>query len=157
MNEISVKQMVLAGLAMLIMWIAVAIVLQIVLEQVVGPLFLAQTAEEMHREIVGSGGQTGVEFLVNGITSLVNCTLLIWLYASLRPMYGVGSRTALIASAFGVILGLALYTSLINSGLLPLKDGLIGAISSTIELPIAMMAGAAIYENRGKWGQPAGP
>ena len=72
-------------------------------------------------------------------------------------MYGVGSRTALIASAFGVILGLALFTSLINSGLLPLEDGLIGAVSNTIELPIAMLAGAAIYENRGKWGQPAGP
>lgn len=157
MNEISVKRMVLAGLAMLIMWIAVAIVLQIVLEQVIAPVFLAQTAEEVHREIVGSGGQTGVEFLVNSITSVVNCTLLIWLYASLRPMYGVGSRTALIASAFGVILGLALFTSLINSGLLPLEDGLIGAVSNTIELPIAMLAGAAIYENRGKWAQPAGP
>ena len=154
MNEISVKRMVLAGLAMLIVWIAVAIVLQIVLEQVVAPVFLAQTAEEMHREIVGSSGQTGVEFLVNGITSLVNCTLLIWLYASLRPMYGVGSRTALIASAFGVILGLALFTSLINAGLLPLRDGLIGAVSNTIELPIAMLAGAAIYENREKWSHP---
>lgn len=155
MNEISVKRMVLGGLAMLIVWVAVGIVLQIVLEQVIAPTFFAQTAEEMHREIVGSGSRIGLELLLDAITSLVKCTFLIWLYASLRPMYGVGTKTALITSAFGIVLGLALFTSLINSGLLSPKDGLIGAVTNTIEFPIAMLAGAAIYENREKWDQPA--
>jgi len=155
MNEINVKRMLLAGLAMLVMWIAVAILVQILFEQLVAPVFFGQTAEAMRLELIESADRSALNYWLGGLTALVNCTLLIWLYASLRPMYGVGTRTALITSAFGVILGFSVSVNLINNGLIPLKLGLIDAVCEAIEFPIAMLAGAAIYENREKWDHPA--
>jgi hypothetical protein len=155
MNEIKIPRMLLAGVAMLIMWIAVAILVEIVLEQVVAPLFFEQSWKEMWLEVIDPRERSALNYWLDGLTALVNCTLLIWLYASLRPMYGVGTRTALITSAFGIILGSTVSINLINSGLIPLKLGLIEAVCDSILFPIAMLAGAAIYENRERWDQPA--
>ena len=155
MNEIKIPRVLLAGLAMLIMWIAVGILVEIVLEHVVAPRFFEQSWKEMWLEVVDPGERSALNYWLDGLTALVNCTLLIWLYASLRPMYGVGARTALITSAFGIILGSTVSINLINIGLIPLKLGLIEAACEAIEFPIAMLAGAAIYENREKWDQPA--
>jgi hypothetical protein len=155
MNKINIKRMLVAGLAMLIMWVAVGILIQIAFEQVIAPTFFGQTAEEMWLEIIDPEGRSALNFWVEGFTALLNCTLLIWLYASLRPMYGVGTRTALVTSAFGIILGFSLYTNLINLGLIPLKLGVIAAVIEAIEFPIAMLAGAAIYEGQEKWDRPA--
>jgi hypothetical protein len=155
MNEINVKRMLLAGLAMLVMWVAVGILVNILFEQVIAPVFFGQTAQEMWLEIIEPGDRSALNFWVESFISLLNCTLLIWLYASLRPMYGVGTKTALVASAFGVILGFSLFINLINLGLIPLKLGLIEAVSEAIVFPIAMLAGAAIYEGQEKWDRPA--
>jgi hypothetical protein len=70
-------------------------------------------------------------------------------------MYGVGTRAALIVSAFGIILNISLVSNLVTQGLLPLKAGAIEAACEVIVLPIAMLAGAAIYENQERWRQPA--
>ena len=155
MNEINVKRLLIAGLAMLIMWIAVAILVQIVFEQLVAPVFFGQTAEEMWLEFIEPRDRSALNYWLDLLTALANCTLLIWLYASLRPMYGVGTKTALITSAFGIILGFSVSTNLINNGLIPLKLGLIETVCEAIEFPIAMLAGAAVYENREKWDQPS--
>jgi hypothetical protein len=146
--------MLLAGLVMLVMWIAVAILVQILFEQVVAPVFFGQTAEEVWLEAVDPTDRSALNYWLDGLTALVNCTLLIWLYASLRAMYGVGTKTALITSAFGVILGFSVSINLINHGLIPLKLGLIEAVCEAIEFPIAMLAGAAFYEQKEKWDQP---
>jgi hypothetical protein len=153
MNEIKVTRMLLAGLAMLVMWVAVAILVQILFDQVVAPVFFGQTAQEMSLETMVPRDRSALNNWLDGLTALVNCTLLIWLYASLRPMYGVGTRTALITSAFGIILGFSVSSNLINNGLIPLKLGLIEAVCNSIMFPIAMLAGAAIYENRERWDQ----
>jgi hypothetical protein len=47
-----------------------------------------------------------------------------------------------------------LFINFINLGLLPMKAGLIEAVFEAIEFPIAMMAGAAIYEGQEKWQRP---
>jgi hypothetical protein len=151
MNKIDIKRMLLAGLAMFVMWIAI----EILLEGVIADLIFGRNTVEMLAEEIEFREWTAFNYWVNTIIPVVNCTLLIWLYASLRPMYGVGTRTALITSAFGIILGFALFINFINLGLLPLKPTLIEAVFEAIEFPIAMLAGAAIYEGQEKWGQPA--
>jgi len=151
MNKINIKRMLLAGLAMFVMWIAI----EILLEGVIADLIFGRNTVEMLAEEIEFREWTAFNYWVNTIIPVVNCTLLIWLYASLRPMYGVGTRTALITSAFGIILGFALFINFINLGLLPLKPTLIEAVFEAIEFPIAMLAGAAIYEGQEKWGQPA--
>jgi len=153
MNEIRVARMLLAGAAMLITWIAAAIALQIILDQVVAPVLFHQTG----KELLGNAdavGRSGWAYLVDSVLSLLNCTLLIWLYASLRPMYGVGNRTALITSAFGVILVLSVLSAMVNDGMMPLRVGVTQAVFEAIEFPLAMLAGAAIYENQERWDRP---
>ncbi|MCW8983934.1 MAG: hypothetical protein OQK74_07160 [Gammaproteobacteria bacterium] len=150
MNKINIKRMLLAGLAMFVMWIAI----EILLEGVIADLIFGRNTVEMLAEKLEFREWTAFNYWVNMIIPVLNCTLLIWLYASLRPMYGVGARTVLITSAFCIGLGLLMFINFINLGLLPVKAGLIEAVFEAIEFPIAMMAGAAIYEGQEKWDRP---
>ena len=149
MNEIRVKRMLLAGLVMLIVWVVV----EVLVEQGMARVLFGQSSQEMWLQVIELDDWSALNFWVNTFIALLNCTLLIWLYASLRPMYGVGTRTALITSAFGIILGFSLFINFINLGLFPLKLGLLEAGFEAIELTIAMIAGAAIYEGNGKEGR----
>jgi len=146
MNEIRVKRMLLAGLTMFLVWI----VAEIIVEQVIGRILFGNLIEERWLQTTTNlSDWNALNHVVNVLVTLLNCTLLIWLYASLRPMYGVGTKTALITSALGVVLGLSLFINMINLGLLPLQFGLMEAVFEAIEFPIAMLAGAAVYEGAG--------
>lgn len=147
MNEINIKRMFLAGLAMLVVWVVV----EILVEQVFARFLFGIPSQQMWLEVIDLREWSAQTYWVNSFIALVNCTLMIWLYASLRPMYGVGTKTALITSAFGVIWVFSLFINLTNLGLFPLKLGLIEATFEAIEFPIAMIAGAAIYEGKGNW------
>jgi hypothetical protein len=146
-----VKRLLLAGLAMLVMWVAV----EFLVEGLIADILFGRASQEMWLEIVELRQGSPPNFWVNNFIALLNCTLLIWLYASLRPMYGVGTRAALITSAFGVIWLVSMIINLINLGLFPLKLGLIEAAFEAIEFPIAMIVGAGVYEGKVKWDQPA--
>ncbi len=146
MNEIRVKRMLLAGLAMFLVWV----VAEILVEQVIGRVLFGKLIDERWVQMsTNLSDWTGLNHLVNILLALLNSTVLIWLYASLRPMYGVGTKTALITSALGIVLGLSLTINAINLGLLPLQFGLLEAIFVAVEFPIAMLAGAAVYEGQG--------
>ena len=73
--------------------------------------------------------------------------MLIWLYASLRPMFGVGPRTALIASSFMFVFIFAFGLNYTNLGLFPLRLTLLDALNLIIELPLALIAGATKTPN----------
>jgi hypothetical protein len=151
MNEINVKRMFLGGLGMLIVWVLV----ELLVEQVFAQFIFGQTAQEMWQEVIEVSQDNAPNFWINNIIALLNCTLLIWLYASLRPMYGVGTRTALITSVFGIIMGTALFINMINLGIFPLKIALLEALFEAIEFPIAMIAGATVYEGEAIWSHAA--
>ena len=142
MNEVKVKRMLLAGLAMFVMWVAA----ELLVEQVIGRLLFGSFIQERMAQTTNVNEWTAPNHLVNILIALLNCTLLIWLYASLRPMYGVGTKTALIASAFGVVFLLSLTINLVNLDLVPRRVGLMEAAFVAIELPIAMLVGASVYE-----------
>lgn len=147
MNEIRVKRMLLAGLAMFLMWGAVEFLVELVL----APLLFTQTSLEMWYPTIDLSDWSALNIAANNAIALLNCTVLIWLYASLRPMYGVGTKTALITSGFGVILVFSLFLNFINLGLIPTRIGLIEAVFEAIEFPIAMIVGAGVYEGAVKW------
>lgn len=142
MNEIRVKRMLLAGLAMFVMFIAA----ELLVEQVIGRLLFGDLIDARWLETTDSSDWTAGNHVVNVGIALLNCTLLIWVYASLRPMYGVGAKTALITSAFGVLLGLSMFVNMINLGLIPLRYGLMEAAFEAVEFPLAILVGAAVYE-----------
>jgi hypothetical protein len=146
MNEIKVKKMLLAGLAMFVMWVA----LEVLVEGVIAQLFFGQTSAELWRPVIDYSEWSGLNTAVSTFIAILNCTILIWLYASLRPMYGVGTKTALITCAFGLAWILSIFINLTNSGLIPPRLALIEAVFETIEFPIAMFVGASIYEGQEK-------
>ena len=72
--------------------------------------------------------------------------VLTWLYAAIRPRFGPGPKTAIIA-------GLALWTvawalmglSLTFSGMVTPRIALVSAIWGLFEVPLASLAGAWLY------------
>lgn len=146
MNQINVKRMLLAGLVMFVVWIAY----EILVEHVLSKILFGQTSTEMWLEVIDLGALSGLNQWVNILIAILNCTIMIWLYASLRPMYGVGTRTALITCAFGVVWMLSMFINFTNLGLLPPKLALFEAAFEVIEFPVAMIVGAGVYEGREK-------
>ena len=146
MNEIRVKRMFLAALAMLVVWVAV----EVLVEGVIAKLLFGQTSGEMWMQAINVGEWSGLNTAVSTFIAILNCAILIWLYASLRPMYGVGTKTALITCAFGIVWMYSLFINLTNLGLFPPRLALLEAIFETIEFPIAMIVGAGVYEGKEK-------
>ena len=146
MNKINVKRMLLAGLVMFVVWIA----FEFLLEGVIAHVIFGKTTGEMWQQAIELKVLSGLNYWVNGFIALLNCTIMIWLYASLRPMYGVGTKTALITCAFGIAWMYSMFINLTNLGLLPPQLALLEAAFETVEFPIAMIAGAGVYEGKEK-------
>ena len=142
MNRIRLNRMLLAGIATFFAWILV----ELVVEQVIGRILFGNLIEQQVLQTTNILDWGIPNYVLNILIALINCTLLIWLYASLRPMFGVGTRTALITSAFGIIFAFTMTINAINLGLVPARVGLVEWIFELIEFPLAMMAGALVYE-----------
>jgi hypothetical protein len=113
MNEIRVKRMLLGGCATFVAWV----VAEIMIEGILSQLLFGDLIAGMWQEVGGLRDWKATNILVSTCLALGNSTLLIWLYASLRPMYGVGTKTAIITSAFGIVWGWLLVVNAINLGL----------------------------------------
>jgi hypothetical protein len=144
MNEIRVTRMLLAGLAMIVVWVA----LEILVEHVISQMLFGQTSSEMWLQGIELRGLSGLNYWINSAIALLNCTIMIWLYASLRPMYGVGTKTALITSAFFIAWIISLFINLANLGLFPPRLALFEGAFETVEIPIVMIVGALVYEGQ---------
>jgi hypothetical protein len=81
------------------------------------------------------------------IVSLVNGLTGLWIYAGIRPRYGAGAKTALIAGFMlwlvgGLVAALAQY----SLGIVPHEIAVGGAIGSLIADLIAILVGAYFYK-----------
>jgi len=141
-NKIKINRLLLAGLVTLIVWIVV----EILVEQVFGRVIFGNRIQDLWLQTTDIRHWGISNNLLNILIALINCNVLMWLYASLRPMFGVGTKTALITSGFGIILGVSMTINGINLGLFPPQVGLVEMVYEMIEFPLAMIAGALIYE-----------
>ena len=72
---------------------------------------------------------------------------LLWLYAAIRPRYGAGPKTAVIAGlALWVYIGLLHAIAEAPMGMMPQRVTTIGTIVALIALPVAGAVGASIYK-----------
>ena len=71
----------------------------------------------------------------------------VWFYAAIRPRFGAGPKTAVIAG-LGVWAMVYLYSAVVGSvlGLFPANLYLIGAVWELFATVIATVAGAAVYK-----------
>ena len=122
MNRIRINRLLLAGLVTLVVFIGVELVVEGLL---LNTLFQDELMEWNRRlDVLDWDSANSV---LNIFIALINATLLIWLYAALRPMFGVGTKTALIASAFAFFIYFASYVNQVNLGMIPLSIAAIEA------------------------------
>jgi hypothetical protein len=145
MNRIRLNRLLIAGLATFLAFVAI----ELLLEGVIGTIILGDTLDSL-MSYPGLSKWTLRHQAVNLAIALGNCFMMIWLYASLRPMFGVGPRTALITSAFVFVFVFSFELNYANLGFFPFHLALFDALSLIIELPLALIAGAHVYES-GRW------
>jgi hypothetical protein len=71
---------------------------------------------------------------------------LVWLYAAIRPRFGAGPGTAVVAGLFvWVVAGLFHTIGEGPLGLLPMRLYVLGTIVGLVAIPVATVAGAKFY------------
>jgi hypothetical protein len=95
---------------------------------------------------VGAREPEGALLAVFVATGFVTGILLVWLYAALRPRYGAGPSTALLAALPVWFLACAAPTlGMAAFGLLPLRLILVWTLWPLVQIPVAALAGARLY------------
>jgi hypothetical protein len=145
MNRIRMSRLLIAGLATFVSFIAI----ELIWEGMIGTLVLGDTLNSLTNYPAESRWSLRHQAL-NLTIALGNCFMMIWLYASLRPMFGVGTRTALITSAFVFVFVFAFELNYANLGFFSFQMALIEGLNLIIELPLALIVGASMYES-GRW------
>jgi hypothetical protein len=83
------------------------------------------------------------------VISLIVGILAIWLYSAIRPRYGAGVKTALIAGiAFWVLSGLLTYISYGVMGMFPTNLLVIDGLTGLVILVVATLVGAWVYKEQ---------
>lgn len=143
MNKIKIQRLLLTSLATLVVFIVVEFLVETLFERHI----LQQGITEWYLKL-GIQHWNWANNLVNIFIALLNTTMLVWLYAALRPMFGVGVKTALITSLFGLVFSTTFTFNIANltGGYYPWKIALLESGYLLIELPLAMIAGAYVYE-----------
>jgi hypothetical protein len=145
MNRIQINRLIIAGLATLLVFIA----LELLWEGLIGSVVLGDALNRM-MYYPAISLWTVRHQIANISIAMVSCFWMIWLYASLRPMFGVGPRTGLIASSFVFVFFMVFELNYANLGFFNFRMALLEAVNLIIELPLALIAGAHVYES-GRW------
>jgi hypothetical protein len=140
MNKVKVGRLLLSGVITLLAFIAIEFIVEGVGEMLSGGAY-----NEWYGKFVLPNWTTA-NYVFNIFIALVNSTMLMWLYAALRPMFGVGIRTSLITSAFAFTFIAVYVVNQVNLGIFPIWIGLIELLYLVIELPLALIVGAQFYE-----------
>jgi hypothetical protein len=109
------------------------------------------------REKYGLGDPTAAELTVGAIITVLYGVILIWIYAVIRPRFGPGPRTALIAAAtFWAIAYVLFLGSLWANSIVSVKFAVVSILWGMVEAPIAALIGAGLYrENSSRSVAPA--
>jgi len=141
MNRIRITRLIISGVIALLVFFAI----EFIVEQIVGRHLFATSIEQWVQEL-SIQSWTTANYILNIAIVLVSCIMVMWLYAALRPMFGVGTKTALITSGFVLTFISAYAINETNLGLYPLQITLIQLLYWILELPLAVVAGAFYYE-----------
>ena len=141
MNEIKVWRLLISGLITLLVFV----VIELIVENVIGNVFFGGVYDAWYGKLI-LPNWTAANYVLNILIGLVNSIMMMWLYAALRPMFGVGVRTALITSVFAFTFISFYGVNLANLGIIPIRIVAIELVYLGLELPLALIAGAQFYE-----------
>src|SRR2546430_7260302 len=97
-------------------------------------------------QALGKGPMTGSMIIWFVIFDFLFGIFLVWFYAAIRPRFGAGPRTAVLAGfAIWVLYGLLHTIGEAPMGLFPLRLAVIGCIVALVEYVVAAVIGAKYY------------
>jgi hypothetical protein len=88
--------------------------------------------------------------VLNVVTDLIEGISIVWLYAVLRPAYGAGAKTALIAGFAWWFIASLEDTNWCSFGIFPARTVIPLMIGTLPALIIAALAGARFYKPEGR-------
>ena len=138
MGSINTGRVVLGGLlAAVIVFVSTAARILVLREQIIGFI-------ENHG-LQGIDQTEGIIFLA--VYSAALGVLIVWLYAALRPRFGAGSTTAILGGLFyWISIDLVPYAALLRFDLIPIGGVLVHWIWTVVEIPVASLVGAWVYQ-----------
>ncbi len=86
--------------------------------------------------------------LVNMLYLVLVFIFVVWIYAILRSRFGPGRKTAIMAGLVFWVMILLLSLNHMNMNIFPAKLVLMSLIFNLVELPVAAVVGAGVYEFR---------
>ena len=115
-------------------------------ELLLNGVFLASEWEAFREQLGYEGSFTMAQMTTSVIITFLFGIALIWLYAAIRPRFGPGPKTAVIA---GVALWIVAYVlfgaSLWAAGMFTMRLMVFSVIWGAVEAPVAALAGAWVY------------
>ena len=139
MGKINTGRLILGG-------IVAGIVIDI-FEGIMNGVVLQQQWADVFSSLGKSPGLSVKQILALNVWGLAAGILTVWLYAAIRPRYGAGPRTAILAglavwaTAFGLATAVPVFFHLYPVGL-----GITAVALEGVEMILAGLAGAAVYK-----------
>ena len=108
-------------------------------------IFGGQWAEVLTE--AGTGQFGGGQEAALAIVAILYGIALVWIYAAIRPRFGPGPKTAVVAGlAMWVVAWLLVSAYLVVIGVYPVGLLIAATVWALFELPIAAIAGAWLYQ-----------
>jgi hypothetical protein len=126
----------------------IAGVILIILNSLAQFVLMSRFQQEMNSWIPGATEHmaTGAGVVAVGlILKFVLGTLLVWLYAAIRPRFGAGPRTAFIAAVFAWMLGAIFFSDIPMMGMVSVGTYAILDVLQFLAFFIAVWVGARAY------------
>jgi len=119
-------------------------------ELLLNGVVLAAEWEAFRQQLGYDGSFTTVQMTTSVMITFLFGIALIWLYAAIRPRFGPGPKTALIAGGALWIVAYVLFgASLWAAGMFTTRLMVFSIIWGAVEAPIAALAGAWVYREDG--------
>ena len=114
-------------------------------EFILNGLILADDLDAL-RSVLGLSPPSAIQLAAGSGIMFVYGIALIWIYAAIRPRFGPGPMTAMIAGlTFWVIAYVLFTTTLLASGMFTARLTLISILWGVVEAPVAALIGASLY------------
>lgn len=141
---INTSRVVLGGLA-------AGLVMNVIGGVVNGALLGKQMNAEMEAAVPGLAARmmNGTTITVNVLTEFVIGILIVWLYAAMRPRFGPGPRTAVLAGIVPWICGLFFYSGWLLTGMMSSTTYAIVSIVALVNVIVGALVGAWLYREEG--------
>lgn len=114
-------------------------------ELVLNGLVLADAWEDFWAAL-GLGPPGTAQWIIGAAITFAYGIVLIWFYVAMRPRFGPGPKTALIAGLTFWLIAYVLFTaSILAAGLFTPRLAAVTIVWGLVESPLAALAGAFIY------------